>query len=148
MLPDLPNKIRTNPNLKAFKWSFKQEYSPTPSPLLNYGERISQMSHTRIRLNFSNLNSHLHNYNLVGSPNCEHCNIPETTKHYLLDCNRYFIPRIEMFDIVEDILSSNNLDTRISVKLLLFGNERISYNDNCKIFESVQSFIRKSNRKP
>ncbi len=53
-----------------------------------------------------------------------------------------------MFDIVRDILTSNNLNVRINEKLLLFGHENLSYKDNCKIFESVQSFIRRSNRNP
>ncbi len=145
---DLPNSIRTITDLKAFKWSFKKEYSRTPSPLLKYGERLSQMSHTRIRLNFSNLNSHLYRYNLVDLPNCEHCNIPETAKHYFFECNQYLAFRLEMFDAIRNILTSNNLNVRINEKLLLYGNENVSYKDNCKIFECVQSFIRKSNRNP
>ncbi len=106
------------------------------------------MSHTRIRLNFSNLKSHLHNYNLSDSPNCEHCNSPETPNHYLLVCNEYHVPRVEMCESIEDILSSNNLDRRITLKLLLTGHNKLSHKDNCKIFDSVQSFIRKTGRNP
>ncbi len=144
----LPNVIRTNTDLKSFKWSFKQEYARSPSPLLNHGERISQMSHTRIRLNFSNLNSHLHSYNLTDSPNCEHCNVPETPTHYLFHCNQYHVPRADLLNNIEDLIATNNLNLRINLKLLLHGHEKLSYNDNCKIFESVQSFIRKSGRNP
>ncbi len=144
----LPNPIRTNTDLKSFKWSFKQEYARTPSPLLNYGERISQMSHTRIRLNFSNLNSHLHSYNLSESPNCEYCNVPETPMHYLFQCNQYNVPRAELLNSVEELLITNNLNQRITLKLLLHGHNRLSYKDNCKIFDCVHSFIRKSGRNP
>ncbi len=144
----LPNLIRTNNALKSFKWSYKQEFASTPCPLYNHGERLSQMSHTRIRLKFSNLNAHLYNYNLVNSPNCEHCNFPETPTHYLLECNKYLQPRVKMLETVEQVLSSNNLNTRVTLKLLLYGNNNISYKDNCKIFDCVQLFIRKSDRKP
>ncbi len=73
---ELPNDIRTNTSLKSFKFLFKNSYMTLPNPLYHYGERMSQMSHTRIRLNFSNLNHHLFNRGLSNSPNCEHCNVP------------------------------------------------------------------------
>ena len=148
---DLPNNIRTNSSIKGFKWSFKQEYFKLPAPLYNHGERLSQMSHTRIRVHFSNLNHHLYNYNLSATPNCEHCHIPETPTHYLLDCNKYFVPRIEMFDIIEEIMTSNGINianTAISLQLLLHGKDTFPYLDNIKIFDSVHSFIRKTNRNP
>ena len=148
---NLPNNIRNNTCIKGFKWSFKQLYFEPPAPLYNHGERLSQMSHTRIRLQFSNLNEHLFSYNLSATPNCEHCNTPETPHHYLLECNKYFVPRIEMFDIVEDIMTSNNINvftTPITMQLLLHGKDTFSFSDNSKIFNSVHSFIRKTNRNP
>ncbi len=39
------------------------------------------MSHSRMRLGFSNLNAHLYSYNLVNSSNCEHCGSPENPRH-------------------------------------------------------------------
>ena len=106
------------------------------------------VSHTRITLKFSNLNAHLYNYNLVSSPNCECGNSPETPTHYLLECNKNTQPRAKMFESVEQILSSNNINIGVTLKLLLYGNNKLSYKDNCKIFDCVQSFIRKSDRKP
>ncbi len=148
---DLPNAIRTITNIKSFKWAFKQEYCKPPAPIYNHGERISQMSHTRIRVQFSNLNKHLHNYNLSPTPNCEHCDTPETPTHYFLECNKYFVPRVEMFDIIESIMISNNMNPAnigIQLKWLLHGNDTFSHSDNVKIFDSVHSYIRKTDRNP
>ena len=89
--------------------------------------------------------------NLSATPNCEHCNAPETPTHYLLECNKYFIPRIEMFDTIENIMTDNNINpttTAISLPWLLHGKDNFCYSDNVKIFDSVHSFIRKTNRNP
>ncbi len=53
-----------------------------------------------------------------------------------------------MCGIIEEILLSNNLAQRITLKLLLNGHNKLSYKDNCKIFDSVQSFIYKTGRNP
>ena len=55
---------------------------------------------------------------------------------------------MKMFESVEQILSSNNVNTGLTLKLLLYGNNKFSYKDNCKIFDCVQLFIRKSDRNP
>ena len=74
---NLPNHIRTIKKLDTFKFMLKKEYVEAPKPLYHYCNRLNQMSHVRIRLKFSNLNFNLFNYNLIVSPNCKHCNLPE-----------------------------------------------------------------------
>ena len=95
---DLPNHIRVIGNVDTFKNMLKREYLQPPNPLYHYGKRPSQMSHTRIRVKFSNLNFHLFNYNLVTDPNCSHCQVPKYTQ-----------ARSHMLDIIKDILQANNL---------------------------------------
>ena len=127
---------------------FKKEYVESPKPLYHYGSRLNQMSHTRIRLKFSNLNFHLFNYSLIGSPNCKHCNLPETPNHYFFICTQYNIERDEMLQKISRILQANNVNNRITLELLLCGSKKLSYQLNTHIFCAVHSFIRKSGRNP
>ena len=147
---DLPNhiRLRTIKKLDTFKYMLKREYVKPPNPLFHFGERNSQMSHTRIRVKFSNLNFHVFNYNLVASPNCHHCNLPETPNHYFFICAQYVLERTDLLDKIQNILQSNNLNIKITLELLVYGNKKLSYNSNTKIFNAVHAFIRKSCRNP
>ncbi len=145
----LPNEIRTNPKIKGFKFLFKKQYTPQPNPIYHYGERLSQMSHTRIRLNFSNLNSHLNNHGLSNSPNCDHCNVPETPLHYFMNCTKYPLNlRNEMITKIRAILPNINRTGRIPLNVLLHGNEKLSFLENTRIFDTVLTYIRKTGRNP
>ncbi len=124
---------------------------PPVNPLYNFGERLSQMSHTRIRLKFSNLNYHLFNYGLSNSPNCVHCNVPETPIHYFMECTKYPpIIRNEMLNKVKAILPGPNRIrmNRVPLHVLLNGKRELSYIDNTRIFDIVHTYIRKTGRNP
>ncbi len=145
----LPNEIRTNPSLKSFKYFFKRINMPLANPLYHHGERLSQMSHTRIRLNFSNLNSHLYNYGLLNSPNCDHCNVPETPSHFFMDCTKYAINiRNEFITKVNSILPGTNRTGRIPLKILLHGKNELPLIENTRLFDVIQTYIRKTQRNP
>ncbi len=144
----LPNDIRTNASYQSFKGNLSQVYTSSPSALLNYGNRLVQMAHTRIRVNFSNLNSHLYRYNLIASPNCARCNTPETPRHYFFNCTSYTIQRNIMLESIQKLLSDHDINVRITINLLLQGNQEISYNINTKIFDIVHKFINDTARQP
>ena len=145
----LPNEIRTNKSIKEFKFLFKTEYNRPTCPLYLHGERLAQMSHTRIRLKFSNLNYHLYNHGLSNSPNCDQCNVSETPMHYLMECNKYSTIRNEMITKINDILlpTVNRPGTAL-LNILLHGKKELSHNENIKLFDVVHSYIRKSGRNP
>ncbi len=145
---DLPNYIRTIKKLDSFKYMFKKEYFDPPKLIFHFGERNSQMSHTRIRVKFSNLNFHLFNYNLVASPNCQYCNLPETPHHYFLICTQYTQERNEMLEKLQNILQTNNLNDKITLELPMYGSKKLSYTSYTKIFNAIHVFIRKSGRNP
>ncbi len=144
----LPNDIRTNTSYLSFKSNLKQVYTSSPSALLNYGNRLVQMAHTRIRVNFSNLNSHLFRYNLIASPNCITCNTPETPKHYFFNCTSYTNQRTVMLESIQNLLSDHDINIRVTIGLLLEGNQEISYNINTKIFDIVHKYICDTARHP
>ncbi len=145
---ELPNHIRSIKKLETFKYMLKREYVESPKPLYHYGNRFPQMSHTRIRVKFSNLNFHLFNYNLVQSPNCSHCNLPETPNHYFFLCNQYTAERDRMFLEINRILHTNRVNSKITLDLILYGSKKLSYTPNTQIFDAIHSFIRKSGRNP
>ena len=126
----------------------KKEYLEPPNPLYHYGNRYSQKSHTRIRVKFSNSNFHLFNYNLVPSPNCNHCNLPETPNHYFFICAHYTVERNNMLQKISRILQTNQINNKITLDLILHGSKKLSYTLNTKLFEAVHCFIRKSGRNP
>ncbi len=145
---ELPNHIRTVKKLDTFKYMLKREYVEPPKPLYHYGNRFSQMSLARIRVKFSNLNFHLFNYNLVPSPNCMHCNLPETPNHYFFICNKYTSERDEMLLKINRILQMNHINNKITLDLILHGCKKLPYIPNTHIFDAVQCFIKKSGRNP
>ena len=55
---------------------------------------------TRLRLNFNHLNEHKfrHDFNDKINPMCSCGKEPETTLHYLLQCDSYSIYRIELLN--------------------------------------------------
>lgn len=144
----LPNEIRTNTTLKEFKYLYKNNFSTSPYPLYDYGRRLTQMSHTRIRVQFSNLNQHLYDHGLSNSPNCIHCAVPETPIHYFMECARYQNIRTQMINEGMAILPSINRTGRIPLKTLLHGSDKLPYPDNVKLFDIIHTYIRKSGRNP
>ncbi|MEW8543133.1 MAG: reverse transcriptase family protein, partial [Candidatus Thiodiazotropha sp.] len=84
---NLPVLVRNSISLADFKKNLNIQRSPPPA-YYNFGDRISQIYHTRLRLECSSLKQHLFRKNLIENPTCS-CGQVETVKHYLLDCNNY-----------------------------------------------------------
>lgn len=103
-----------------------------------YGQRLSQIYHTRLRLKCSSLKQDLYNKNLVTDPKCS-CGDIETTKHYLLECKNYdHIRSITIFKL--------KLNRIIDTELLLHGDSNLPDASNIEIFKTVQNFINLSKR--
>ena len=134
---NLPLHVRNSKSLSIFKNRIKNRIRKYHS-LYYIGTRMGQILHARLRMNSSSLNEHLFNRNLVYSPNCQ-CGHVESTSHYLLFCNKYTNLRNEFIFTI-------NYHIPIDVKLLLFGSENLSEDENKDIFLKVQKFILKSKR--
>ena len=129
----LPSTQRNATSLSSFKSSFKS--SVLKSPLIYYhGSRKLQILHTRIRTNCSSLNSDLFHKNIIVSPVCAPCNMHETSFHYFFQCSRFNVERMNMMTALSTFQP-------ITLELLLFGNNTMSYEDNTKIFDAVHTFI-------
>ena len=126
---NLSNEIRTSTSLNEFKRKLSENVNKPPK-YYYYGNRVAQIHHSRLRLECSALKQHLHKKKLVDSPLCT-CGIPETSKHFLFDCPNYQLIRTRTL--------SEYL--HLPTKSLLFGDSRLSENENEKIFEAVHKFI-------
>jgi len=104
----------------------------------NIGDRKLQVLHTRLRTKCSSLNQHHFVKNVIESPLCQ-CGHPETTQHFLLQCQRYSDIRHELIDKVSSI-------TCPTVDTLLYGDNSKDLRSNTAIFEAVQKYIKDSQR--
>ena len=50
--------------------------------------RKIEVAMARLRIGHSRLRAHLHRLKMIDEPNCIHCQVPETIKHFLLYCHR------------------------------------------------------------
>ena len=90
---NISNDIRSSTSLNEFKRKLS-EHMIKPPNYFNYGKRTFQVHHARLCLECSALKQHLFKKDLVESPLCI-CGIPETSKHFLLDCPNYHQERTE-----------------------------------------------------
>lgn len=134
----LPPHVQNSETLSIFVRKMNMS-NPVKNELYYYGNRRQQVLHTRLRTSCSALNSHLYQRNIVVSPDCIVCNLPETTKHYFMFCRRYSHIRDELSTTISHI-STFCLDT------LLYGDTSLSGEQNCHIFEAVHAYILRSKR--
>ena len=131
----LPQSVRNSSSLEMFKSAINRSNRHIP-PHYHVGTRRGQILHTRLRLGCSSLNHDLHRKSIVDSPLCR-CGEIETVKHFLLDCDRYHFLRQSLIA---------NIPCPPTLENFLYGNDRLSVQENKAIFLKVQHFILASAR--
>ena len=86
----------------------------------------------------SSLNHHLFSKNIIDSPLCI-CGRPETTKHYLFDCNRFNNLRQEMMQSISQLCEP-------TLNALLHGVIDLSDETNRQLFITIQEYILRTKR--
>ena len=153
----MSNEIKASGSLNIFKSKLKEIYEPNKSnPLFGYGHGWSKINHCRIRLGLSHLRKQLFKYNLIESPFCEQIecnNIPETPKHFFLECPKYFNQRRKMLQNITDLMCPGvHYNTVMGLlgdyfcKILLEGSPDLNLEDNMLLFDIVFRFIDESGR--
>ena len=132
---NIPEEIRSNPSKPNLKRYLNQNLTKIPL-YYNYGSRIAQVLHARLRMNSSSLNEYLFRKNLTDSNLCS-CGEIESNKHFLLECRNYTLLRQRTIE---------TLPYNYTLENLLFGNELLTDDENKNIFLQVQSFIVDSKR--
>ena len=102
----------------------------------------------QLRVGLSPLRHHKMRKGFRDTPTdiCHCLRSPETTEHYLIHCDLYTEPRINLFHVITPILESHglNLHGDLLINLLLYGNNTLSYDENKAILTATLTFILKS----
>ena len=109
------------------------------NPLYYYGKRNANIIHSQLRMHCSNLKGHLVELHVLDDPICICSTGIEDTKHFLLQCPLYHACRTKMMNTV-------SLIGNFTCETLLYGENELSLDDNCIIFEAVHAFIIESGR--
>ena len=136
---DLSPEIKKSDTVESFKVKLNSSIIKPPKHYYD-GQRLLQINHTRLRTEFSSLNSHLHSKNIIDDPSCI-CGALEDTEHYILHCPFYTRHRLKMMDDIALILQEE-----ITLDILIYGSITANYTINSSIFKIVQSFISKTKR--
>ena len=103
----------------------------------------------RLRLGLSPLRYDKHRHNFADTINaiCECNNAPENVNHFILIFPFYNDQRTILVNSVSSILRAHpEIDVVYNVKLFLYGNDVLSYDDNKRLLLSTIKFIVDSNR--
>ena len=135
----LPHGNRNADSLNSFKRQINLDRKNIPKYYYS-GTRRYQIIHTRLRTGCSSLNYDLFLKNILDDPLCR-CNSGsvENAQHFLLNCRLYREQRIELYDAVSQYCN-------ITLDVLLYGDESLSYETNISVFEAVHKYIQSSKR--
>ena len=92
-------------------------------------------------MGYSGLNGHLALINVKENSYCTCNNVIESPRHYFLECPLYAGSRAKLIRSLHWITNCN-----ININVFLFGDKKLSYNDNIKIFHSVHEYINETKR--
>ena len=142
----LPQNIRCS-DFDTFKEKLYLHYKPTKYKFFNAGTKQGNKIITLLRVGRSQLNAHSFNIGQVQSPQCS-CGLgQETSCHILTVCPLYHSKRLDLFNLVQQQISSfPKLNRKDKTIVLLFGfkpdNPDFNFiNKNIAI--SVQDFLLK-----
>ena len=137
----LDNRVKSSPSFNIFKKSISPDLDKLiPPNYFGFGDRKSNILHTKLRHQNSTLRYDLFRFNLVENPECLCGNPCENSYHYFLECPRFSAQRRLLLTELDKL----NLD--ITNELLLFGNEQLPCDTNFEFFRNVHIFIKTSKR--
>ena len=122
----LPEHIRATTSPKSFKREVLQLLGvPPPPPYYELGSKIGNLLHTKLRVGMSDLNAHLYSVQKTPTPFCQCKNTPETTTHFLTQCQLYTHCRIKLFSTLSNILHYDftQLPRNTQTHILLHGTQ-------------------------
>ena len=121
----------------AFKYRLNID-KPSPNKLYFFGDRKTHIIRARLRNKCSRLNEHLYLKYIVQSPFCI-CGSVESTFHYFFECPFYRELRTSLNKDISSV-------TRVTLHVILYGDEDLHQSDNEKIFAAVHTNISQSRR--
>ena len=151
MWNDLGPELRGAESISVFKRNLLKLYRPEKKSLYNIHDNGIKWIF-QLRVGLSPLKSHKKSHHFKDTP-YDTCScaqgIAETTCHFLLHCSNFIIHRKVLLDIVNPVLRAQNIfgfaDNELA-HLLLYGDEKLKFEENQKILNATINFIRNSNR--
>ena len=132
----LPDDTKNSPSVESFKHKLNNNITKPP-PYYFSGSRLGQIYHARIRLNCL-LRYHLFQKNIIDYPECECCEIENTSHYFFFHCNLYGQLRHSLLDRVSTYCQP-------TVNVFLYGNTDLTAVENAELFSAVQDNILKQN---
>ena len=103
-----------------------------------FGDRRSQVLHTRLRTKCSSLNHDLFLKRITDTPLCR-CGSVENTQHFFMTCYLYRAERNELFAAISKYC-------QVSMDTLLYGNNTLSNEIKSDLFAAVHKYIHDTKR--
>jgi hypothetical protein len=126
-------------SMNAFKRALDKSKEPPP-PLYFKGERRINAYHARLRIGCSALKYDLFTQlHVVQSPACACGGGIEDAYHYFYKCNIYDIHR-------ETLMTELYKIAKFSIKTILYGDKKLTEDQNNQIFDSVHKYMVATNR--
>lgn len=140
-------EIRNANSLEIFKNELRSKLICLPkyNKLYNYSlSRVASVFHSRLRLGAFALNEYLFNINCLHTPVCKCGTENETVFHFFFSCPLYAAHRnvfLTSAALICGGLWQDVSSKRQKLKWFLFGHNKLSLDDNCKLFLAVQKYI-------
>ena len=142
----LPSNIKEAESIHSFKSRLKKhlKFEKTES-FYSYGDKRSNILHTRFRLGFTQLNFDLFKRTLAASPHCI-CGEKETYIHFFQECRLYDAIRTTMMATVNKYTNIHNNSKKKILDLMLYGSKCLTNEENIEIAHCVQEYIKSTER--
>ena len=137
MWNNLSSDVKNSSTIDSFKSALSKKC--VPNKFFQGSQRKMNIVHCQIRLSCSNLNCHLYKLHVIDSPNCSCCNVLEDSSHFFLTCPLYSVQRISLCNEIQKYC-------KVSLQVLLYGNDLLSDCDNLAICKAVEQYIASSGR--
>ena len=147
---NLGHKFYSCTSLSTFKNLVLTFIRPEPKLTFNINDRQGLKYIFQLRVGQSLLKSHEKSRNFIDTPSdwCECNSAPESKYHYLLQCDLFHVPRIELINSITSIVSPYNLvDVIVNQEIYLYyGHRSISCENNRKIIICTITYIKETGR--
>ena len=130
----LPSDSSNSDSVQSFKQNLNVAKISVPK-YFYFGDRSSQVLHTRLRMKCSSLD---HDLFITDTPLCR-CGRDENTQYFFMICYLYRAQRNELFAAISQYC-------QVSMGTLLYGNNTLSNEINSDLFASVPKYIHDTKR--
>ena len=134
----LDHSVRSIDEMSEFKTHIPDVNKKSPT-LYNYGSRTLNVIQAQLRLQCSNLKSHLSSLHVTDDPQCICTTGNEDCLHFCFECPLYLEQRQQLSITVMQL-------SRFVLYVFLFGVGSVDLNTNQQIFAAVQKYNKDSNR--